>query len=75
MAAVARQRYHAVERLRKLEAENRELRAALEYERRMRTAEIAAAERRGPVVAGRRQRCVETAASKLAKSISSTVAL
>ena len=39
------QRYHAVERLRKLGAENREPRAALEYERRMRTAEIAAAER------------------------------
>ena len=31
MAAVARQRYHAAERLRKLEAENRELRAELKF--------------------------------------------
>ena len=37
--------------LRKLEAENRELRAALEHERRTRAAEVDAAERRGRVAA------------------------
>ena len=51
MAAVARQRHYAAERLRKLEAENRELRAALEHERRLRAAEVDAAERRGRVAA------------------------
>ena len=51
MAAVARQRHHAAERLRKLEAENRELRTALEHERRMRATEVDAAERRGRVAA------------------------
>ena len=51
MAAVARQRHHVAERLRELEAENRELRAALEHERRMRATEVAAAERRGRVAA------------------------
>ena len=51
MAAVARQRHHAAERLGKLEAENRELRAALEHERRTRAAEVDAAERRGRVAA------------------------
>ena len=51
MAAVARQRHHAAERLRKLEAENRELRAALEHERRTRAAEVDAAERRGRATA------------------------
>ena len=51
MAAVAGQRHHAAERLRKLEAENRELRAALEHERRRRAAEVGAAERRGRVAA------------------------
>ena len=51
MAAVARQRHHAAERRGKLEAENRELRAALEHERRTRAAEVDAAERRGRVAA------------------------
>ena len=51
LAAVARQRHHAAERLRKLEAENRELRTALEHERRMRATEVGAAERRGRVAA------------------------
>ena len=45
MAAVARQRHHAAERLRQLEVENSELSAALEHERRMRAAEVNAAER------------------------------
>ena len=52
MTAVARQRYHAARaapetRSRELEAENRELRAALEHELRMR----AAAKRRGRAAA------------------------
>ena len=51
MAAVSRQRYYAAERIRNLEAENRELRAALEHELQMRTAEVEAAERRGRVAA------------------------